>query len=1009
MLEEPKLRKSTVGVLIVLTIVARHGLALDPLQPASSYLRKDFTIEDGLPDNKVNAVAQTRNGLLWVATDRGLAMFDGERFEPVRLGGVSKETRVHSMLTTPDGDLWVGTDAGLAKISRTAQDHFDRSLVKLYHAGAGLSDVIMCLHISRDGALWVGTSQGLYRLDRGSLVSVIPDEVIHVIEEASNGHLLIITGQGFVEWDGSRITSDPGLASRLGVRTNEITQVFEDRQGVTWFSTAAGVARRVNGSIERLTPYGASRVAPAFRVYEDPQGTVWADTGLAFFRADATGLKPVAPELHARCIYSDPDGDLWVGTEGNGLVRFKDRTIRMYTMADGLPSNFTTAVLSSHDGTLWVGSYCDGLSRLDGQRFKTYNEKDGLSNSCVWGLAEDGNHDIWIGTWGGGLYRFRDGRFTQYSTPEGLAGVVALCVVAARDGSLWVATTAGLSHMQNGHFRNYTTADGLSSYWVTTVYQDRSGDIWAGTSAGIDRLAGDRFVPVQSGPETGVVRYVMLREDSFGDIYALASENGISRIENNRLVNVNEIIRPTGMVESSEHDFWFGARNGIFRVAAADLKREESDRGSPLNYTAFSRVDGMDSKVCGEGRPNIAITPDGKLWVTTVRGLAMLDLRSQPHRNRKPAILMEEVDVGRTKRDPGAEAVLAPGAYHVELHFTAVDIASSENVRIQYRLDSVDPAWLDADSTRVAIYTYIPVGVHSFHIRASNGDGVWDREGIVYKITQQPYFYETGIFRVAAVMAGFLLVAGLYRLRLRQAAASLSARFDERTRIARNLHDTLFQSFHSLMFRMQAARNMLPRRPDEAGESLDGAIAAAEQAIDEGRSAIQDLRSQAADQNDITESLTVMGHELANSQQEEANRAAFHITVEGERHALSPILQDEVYRVAREVLRNAFQHAHATRIEAEIRYDSSLFRLRIRDDGTGIDPRVLKEGKRAGHWGLPGIRERAKRIGAQLDLWSEVGAGTEVEISLPASLAYAQSGDSRRFTLFRKKTGTDAH
>jgi len=436
MRSDPRLRKTTVGVLLVLTTVARHGLALDPRQRASSYLRKDFTVEDGLPDNKVNAVVQTRNGLLWVATDRGLAMFDGERFVQVRFGGgVSKETRVHALVTSPDGDLWGGTDARLAKIPQTAQDHFDRSLVKLYHTGAGLSDVIDCLHISRDGTLWAGTNQGLCRLDRGSLVSVIPGEAISVIEEASNGHLLVIItiGQGFVEWNGSRIISDPGLASRLGVRTNEITQVFEDRHGVTWYSTAAGIARRVSGSVEMLRPYGASRVAPAFRVYEDPQGTVWADTGTAFLRDDATGLKPVSPELHARCMYSDPDGDLWVGTEGNGLVRFKDRTIRMYTMADGLPSNFTTAVLSSHDGTLWVGSYCDGLSRLDGQRFKTYNEKDGLSNSCVWSLAEDGNHDIWIGTWGGGLYRFRDGRFTQYSTPEGLAGVVALCIVAARD------------------------------------------------------------------------------------------------------------------------------------------------------------------------------------------------------------------------------------------------------------------------------------------------------------------------------------------------------------------------------------------------------------------------------------------------------------------------------------------------------------------------------------------------------------------------------------------------
>jgi signal transduction histidine kinase len=673
----------------------------------------------------------------------------------------------------------------------------------------------------------------------------------------------------------------------------------------------------------------------------------------------------------------------------------------MYTMADGLPSNFTTAVLSSHDGTLWVGSYCDGLSRLDGQRFKTYNEKDGLSNTCVWSLTEDGNHDIWIGTWGGGLYRFRDGRFTQYSTPEGLAGVVALCIVAARDGSLWVATTNGLSHMQDGHFRNYTTADGLSSHWVTTVYQDRSGDIWAGTIAGIDRLAGDRFVPVQSGPETGIVRYVMLKEDSLGDLYALASENGISRIENNRLVSVNEIIRPTGMVESSEHDFWFGARNGIFRVAAADLKREKSDRDSPLDYASFGRADGMNSKVCGEGRSNIAITPDDKLWVGTVSGLAMLDLRSQPHRNRKPAILMEEVDVGSTKRDPGAEAVLAPGAYHVALHFTAVDIASSENVRIQYRLDGVDPAWLDADSTRVAIYTYIPIGVHSFHIRASNGDGVWDREGIVYKVTQQPYFYQTAAFRLAVVVSACLLLLGLHQFRLRQAAARSNARLEERLsereRMARELHDTLLQGFQALMLSLQAGLELLP--PGKGRDRIEKALDQGDEAIAEGRAAIQDMRSSTVVTNDLADAVKALGDELASEES-----ATFDVVVEGAPRDLHPIMRDEIYCIAREAARNAFHHAQARRIEAEITYDDRHLRVRIRDDGRGIDPGILKRG-RDGHYGLPGMRERAKRIGGQLNVWTGTSEGTEIELNVPGPVAYGTSSWWMRFQLFRRKTG----
>ncbi|HJY92377.1 MAG TPA: sensor histidine kinase, partial [Candidatus Acidoferrum sp.] len=236
----------------------------------------------------------------------------------------------------------------------------------------------------------------------------------------------------------------------------------------------------------------------------------------------------------------------------------------------------------------------------------------------------------------------------------------------------------------------------------------------------------------------------------------------------------------------------------------------------------------------------------------------------------------------------------------------------------------------------------------------------------------------------------------------------LEERISERTRIARDLHDTLLQSFHGLLFRLQAARNLFPGRPAEAIQVLDGAITKAEQAIAEGRDAIQGLRPAPTAQNDLAQLLTAMGQEIAGSQHTGRDSPNFSVTVEGARRTLSPILQNEIYRIAGEVIGNAFRHANASQIEAEIRYDDGLLRLRIRDDGKGTDPKVLKEGARAGHWGLPGIRERAKQIGARLDFWSEAGAGTEVELTVPASVAYAKSpdssgGDGRGFRLFRKK------
>jgi signal transduction histidine kinase len=250
------------------------------------------------------------------------------------------------------------------------------------------------------------------------------------------------------------------------------------------------------------------------------------------------------------------------------------------------------------------------------------------------------------------------------------------------------------------------------------------------------------------------------------------------------------------------------------------------------------------------------------------------------------------------------------------------------------------------------------------------------------------------------------LLWALYQLRLQQLQGQfnmrLEARVGERTRIARELHDTLLQSLHGLMFRFQAARNMLPRRPEEAMQALDGAIARTEQAIAESRGTIRDLRSEQVAQSDLAELLTAIGQELAAFEDANRDGPVFRVIVEGERRRLSPILQEEVYWIARELLRNAFRHASAHRIEAEIRYENHLFRLRVRDDGKGIDPKVLQAGGCAGHWGLPGVRERAQKLGGRLDFWSEAGAGTEVQLTVPAAVAYENSRDGAGSRLFRK-------
>jgi ligand-binding sensor domain-containing protein/signal transduction histidine kinase len=975
--------------------------AVTPRHP-TDYIRSDFTVENGLPDNVVDAIVETENGLLWVGTQSGLASFDGREFTAVNLqtAGSPAQGSVHSMVESSAGDLWVGTDAGVVRIPKAALDQFSPQPLTFYHLGSGPSDQVQTLLQTRDGKLWAGTNRGLYREESGKFVELIPDIAVNRIVETLDGRLLVLGNAKIFEWDGHKAVPRPDLSASAGVPEDHIFDIFQDQDGTTWYSTHEGLVRRGSQALPQLRPVSVATTPTFRRPYRDLDGNLWVLNLTGVYRIDGDVMEdsPVV-NLEPRCLEIDREGGYWVGTNGSGLIHFKPRTVHMFTTADGLSSNIPMALLASHDGRLWIGGNC-GLSVYDGKRFASYKESDGLGNTCVWTLAEDRNRDMWIGTYGGGLFRFRDGRFVHYGTEQGLVNGIVLQVVVADDNSLWIGTPYGISHMQNGHFRNYSTAEGLSSDQILNIHQDHSRTIWVATQGGIDRLVGDRFVPFSPVQPQDRPLSMRFAEDSLGNLYTADSPKGVSLIRNNQLIAVNEELRVLDMVESPQHDLWFSGTNGIVRIRLNDLKSAWSDQEAPLNYEIIDRSDGLNSVQCSGGYPNMTITPDNRLWVGTVKGLAMLDLAHLAGASRRPKVFIGDIIVGTTKLFAGSGAILPAGTHRVELHLAAVDLASPEKVRLQYRLDEVDAGWLDASASRTAVYTNIPVGSHNFHVRASRSDGVWDREGIVYTITQRPYFYQTMWFRAGCVAAIVLLLWGFYQLRLWQLESQYSVRLEERvrerTRIARELHDTLLQSLHGLLFQFQAARNMLPRSPENAMKGLDEAILGTEQAIAESRDAIHDLRSQLVAQGDLAQLLTEVGEELAGVQGENQESPSFDVVVEGEPETLSPMIQREVYNIARELIRNGFHHANAHRIEVEIRYGKNQLRMRVRDDGKGIDSKILEGSRRPGHWGLPGVRERARRIGSQLDFWSQPGAGTEVELTVPTAIAYETAIDGSK-------------
>jgi signal transduction histidine kinase/ligand-binding sensor domain-containing protein len=968
------------------SIPAHSSVATGSSQAEDDYIRASFTVEDGLPDNVVNAIVQTADGLLWVGTESGLASFDGREFTPVdlHLPGLPSQGAVNTLLEGANGDLWVGTNAAVVLIPRKALDQFDPAQISYYQLGMHGTDQVQSLYQARDGVLWAGTNHGLYRQQSGQFVLVTPASPIMRIAQALNGHLLLITDRSFVEWDGNRLITHPGLAASLGVAESEIFNVFQDQSGTMWYCTTAGIMRRGPHRSVPFKPEALARTM-AFRTYQDLQGNIWVANQSGIYRAIGNRLEGPSPNVHARNFYVDRDGELWIGTNGHGLFRLKHRVVHMYTHTGGLPNDIIMAVLAAHDGKLWVGANC-GLSIRDGNGFHTYaDQKNGLTNTCVWSLAEDRNLDIWVGTWGGGLFRFRDGHFQQFSLDQGLVSKVVLRITVARDDSLWLATPEGISHMEGGHFRSYTVADGLSSNEVFDVFEDGSGRIWAATQGGIDLLVGEKFVPELPPEQAYHPLSIRFAQDSAGDLYTLDSPKGISRIESTGPIVANQDLKALGMVESAQHDLWFSGIDGITRIALHDLKRSLTEHDAPLDYAQFDGADGLNSLQCSVGTPNIAITPDHKLWVATVKGLAMIDLANLPQINRRAKVFVGAVTIGKDRQLAGRQLSLLPGTNHIEFHLEALDLASPEKIRLQYRMDGVDANWLDADSSRTAIYTRIPPGTHHFHVRATSSDGVWDRVGIVYEVTQRPYFYQTTWFLLVVVGSLLLLLSAAYLIRVRQIVRQTQIRLEERLvereRIARELHDTLLQGFHGLVLRLNTGIQLLPST-EPAKAMLNDALELADQVMEEGRNKVQNLRAASTDRPALADQLERVGHDLTTG-----TTTSVVMIAEDATRNLDPLAHDEIFAIGREAIVNAFRHANASKITVELRCDPGQLVLVCRDNGCGI-------GKSArapeGHFGLLGMRERAQRLRGEITVLPAQPNGTIVTLKVPARVAYAR-------------------
>jgi signal transduction histidine kinase len=573
---------------------------------------------------------------------------------------------------------------------------------------------------------------------------------------------------------------------------------------------------------------------------------------------------------------------------------------------------------------------------------------------------------MWLGL-EGGISRFdpaTDG-FVNYPVPDNPASVANTVWVIHQDrsGALWAGTWGGVLIRFDEQAKSFVSyapdsrdPGKLNGGGINTILEDRTGTLWVGAFDGLyryDRGSGAfaRYTEAQGLPSSSI-RCIL--EDRVGRLW-LSTQKGVSR---------------------------FDPRQQTFR-----------------NYDVS---DGLQSDEFSTG---CFQAPDGEILFGGTNGLNAFvpeNVRDDPY---VPPVVITNFTIFSRPVPIGAGSALERAIPYVEsltlsyednvfsFEFAALSYANAHKNRYRYRLEGFDAAWHEVDSRRrLATYTNLDPGAYVFRVQGSNSDGVWNEQGVSLPIVLTPPWWKRTWFRASTAAVVLVLLAVAYQLRMRQVrhafAMTLEARIAERTRIARELHDTLLQSFHGLLLRFQMVSYLVPERPAEAKEKLDGAIQQAAQAITEGRNAVQGLRASTVEHNDLAVAIRTLGDELV-TEASVHRPSTFHVAVEGHARDLHPIPRDEIYRIAAEALRNAFRHAHAGRIEVEIRYDTEQFRLRVRDDGKGIVQAVLAKQGLEGHYGLRGMPERAALIGGTLAVWSEVGAGTEVELRLPAGIVYA--------------------
>jgi signal transduction histidine kinase/ligand-binding sensor domain-containing protein len=1012
---KPALTFIAIGTVMFL-LGSPPAAALDPSLDVSQYAHTTWTVRDGFSLGNIYAMAQTPDGYLWLGTEFGLFRFDGVRSIPWQppAGQHLPDTNIGSLLVTRDGTLWIGTFAGLATWSggkltayplpggqfvaslfedregtvwvSTLADHgrlcaISNGTAQCYGEDGSFGRAVWALYEDSSGNLWAAAQSGLWRWKPGPPKRYPTSTELIGLSKADDGRLLIgMHGAGLLQLVGDKLESYPfrnAMNPNILLRGRDVdsNKVLRDRDGGLWI-----------GTVER--------------------GLIHVHHGRTdvFRRADGLSGDVILS------LFEDREGNIWAASTG-GLDRFRELPVSTVSVKQGLASDATQSVLAAADGSVWVGSH-EGLTRWKNGQPTVFGQANGLPDDAPESLFQDDRGRIWVSTRRGLAY-FKEGRFVASDSVPG--GEVHF-ITGDKEGNLWLSEHYSLMHLRDGRLVEQIPWSDLGRPQIAGVLlSDRDGGVWLGfwVGGGVSYFKdGQLRASYTTADGLGQGHVTSLQLDEYGALWA-ATEGGLSRLKDGRIATM---ISKNGLpcdtihwsIEDDDRSLWLFTACGLVRITRTELDAWIADPKRRIETTVWNAADGVKlrSTAASAYGPRVAKSTDDRLWFVTGEGVQVVDPRHLAANKLPPPVRIEQIVADHKihwQNITGAAVTnlrLPPRTRDLQIDYTALSLVVPEKVHFKYKLEGQDSDWREVVNDRQVQYSNLGPGNYTFRVIACNNSGVWNEQGDTLEFLVAPAYYQTNWFRALCVAAFLVLLWTVYQLRLRQLARQFNMRLEERvgerTRIARDLHDTLLQSFHGILLHFQSGINLLPQ--GEARKKFEKAMQQAKHAIVEGREAIQGLRSSVVETNDLAAAMRTLGEELAAG----SNSTAFQVHVEGTPRDLHPILRDEVYRITGEGMRNAFHHADAKQIEVEIHYDDRRVRVRVRDDGKGIDPKLLSDDGREGHFGLPGIRERAKLIGGKLTVWSELDAGTELELSIPAARAYTAPTDENRTRIVDK-------